>query len=106
VEGFFSTIRFFFGCGTLLLVALVVLAHFPKSPLRSALVQVCGWGTAALCGAYALSPIDALPEILLGPFGVVDDLLAVIIGFMSARAAWRAGEEKAFLQAEEKRKAG
>jgi uncharacterized membrane protein YkvA (DUF1232 family) len=93
MDSFFSTIRFFFGCGTLLIVSLVVLAHLPRSPLRSTLMQICGWVTAAICGAWILSPIDPLPEILLGPFGLADDVLAAIVGFMSARAAWRAGDE-------------
>ena len=31
-----------------------------------------------LAGLYLLSPIDLVPEILLGPFGLVDDLGALI----------------------------
>ena len=105
MDSFFSTIRFFFGCGTLLIVSLVVLAHFPKSPLRSALMQICGWATAAICGAYVLSPIDPVPEILFGPFGLFDDIIAAIVGFMSARAAWRAGNERHTTRDDEDRKA-
>ena len=30
----------------------------------------------ALCGIYILSPIDFLPEILLGPLGLLDDFVA------------------------------
>ena len=29
-----------------------------------------------LCGIYILSPIDFLPEILLGPLGLLDDFVA------------------------------
>ena len=29
-----------------------------------------------LCGIYILSPIDFLPEILMGPLGLVDDFIA------------------------------
>tara|TARA_R110002110_G_scaffold313201_4_gene526536 strand:+ start:319 stop:573 length:255 start_codon:yes stop_codon:yes gene_type:complete len=29
-----------------------------------------------LCGIYILSPIDFLPEILLGPLGFLDDFIA------------------------------
>ena len=29
-----------------------------------------------LCGIYILSPIDFLPEILLGPLGLLDDFIA------------------------------
>jgi uncharacterized membrane protein YkvA (DUF1232 family) len=101
----FSTIRFFFGCGTVLFIAMILLAHLPKSPLRTALTQICGWATAGLCGAYVLSPFDVAPEALLGPFGLIDDLIAAIIGFMSARAAWKAGKEKSAADAEQARAA-
>ena len=36
-------------------------------------------GKIALCIAYVLSPVDLIPEILLGPFGLVDDVGAVWI---------------------------
>ena len=29
-----------------------------------------------LCGIYILSPIDFLPEILMGPLGLLDDFVA------------------------------
>lgn len=93
MDGLFSTLRFLFGCGTVLVVATILLAHLPKSPLRTLLVQICGWATAALCGAYVLSPVDVLPEALLGPFGLPDDVIALILGFISARSAWSAGNE-------------
>ena len=35
---------------------------------------------AASAVAYVLSPIELLPELLLGPFGLVDDLLVVAAG--------------------------
>lgn len=31
-----------------------------------------------LAGLYLLSPVDLVPEILLGPFGLVDDAGALI----------------------------
>lgn len=94
MDSFFSMIKFFFGCGAGLMLAMVLLAHLPKSPLRTLLVQFCGWATAALCGAYVLSPVDVLPEALLGPFGLPDDLIALIVGIMSARSAWKASSEE------------
>lgn len=32
----------------------------------------------AVCVAYVLSPIDVLPEVILGPLGLPDDLIAVV----------------------------
>lgn len=102
MDSFFGFLKFFVGCGTLLAIGFVVLAHLPKSPLRTLLVQICGWATAVICGVYTLSPIDVAPELVLGPFGLIDDLVAAIIGFMSARAAWNARKERAEEQAQER----
>jgi len=35
----------------------------------------------ALLFLYIVSPIDLIPEALLGPFGLIDDLLAGLMGF-------------------------
>jgi uncharacterized membrane protein YkvA (DUF1232 family) len=53
-----------------LIVLLVRLAQDPRVPAGSKAVALFGVG-------YALSPIDLLPEIFLGPLGFVDDLLVV-----------------------------
>jgi uncharacterized membrane protein YkvA (DUF1232 family) len=103
MDGFFSTIRFFFGCGTLLVLALIMLAHLPKSPLRSTLIQICGWATAALCGAWVLSPVDPVPDVFF-PIGFIDDIIAACVGFKAAKAAWNAGKETPSTQEEEERK--
>lgn len=102
MDSLFMTIRFIMGAGVFLLLALVALAHLPRSPLRAVLTQLCGWGMAAVCGAYALSPIDVVPEVFLGPFGLIDDIFAVLFGIMSARSAIQASKERAELKAAEK----
>ena len=53
-----------------LTVLLFRLTRDPRVPLAAKLI-------AGLGVAYILSPIDLLPEILLGPIGLVDDLLVV-----------------------------
>ena len=42
---------------------------------------------ALVCLIYVISPIDLLPEAILGPFGLVDD---VVIGLVGLRAWSRA----------------
>jgi uncharacterized membrane protein YkvA (DUF1232 family) len=54
-------------------VLLSRLARDPQVPLGSKLV-------AASAVAYVLSPFELLPELLLGPLGLVDDLLVVAAG--------------------------
>lgn len=95
MDSFFGFMKFLVGCGTLLAIGFVVVAHLPNSPLRTLLVQLGGWATAAICGAYVVSPIDVVPEAIFGPFGILEDIVAAIVGFMAARAAWKAGQEKA-----------
>jgi uncharacterized membrane protein YkvA (DUF1232 family) len=54
-------------------VLLSRLARDPQVPPGAKLV-------AASAVAYVLSPIELLPELLLGPFGLIDDLLVVAAG--------------------------
>ncbi len=51
-------------------VLLLRLLRDPRVPLSCKALAVFGIG-------YALSPIDLLPSILVGPIGLVDDLLIV-----------------------------
>jgi uncharacterized membrane protein YkvA (DUF1232 family) len=53
-----------------LTVLLTRLLRDPRVPRGPKLVALLGLG-------YVLSPIDLLPEILLGPIGLVDDLIVV-----------------------------
>ena len=34
-----------------------------------------------LCVLYVVSPVDLLPEAVLGPFGLPDDFVAAMVGF-------------------------
>ena len=44
-----------------------------------------GWLTIAACAVYILSPFDLAPEALLGPLGLPDDLIAVLV---AAKVGW------------------
>lgn len=80
-------------CGTATVIAFLVLLAMPKSELRSVLMPIIGWAMAIFCGIYAISPVDIVPEAVLGPFGLVDDIGAVIAGISAAKAAMNAGKE-------------
>lgn len=43
---------------------------------------------AAGCFLYTISPVDILPEVILGPLGIPDDILAVIVGIRQAFRAF------------------
>ena len=53
-----------------IVVLLVRLIRDPRVPLGAKLIAAAGVG-------YILSPIDLLPEIILGPIGLIDDLLVI-----------------------------
>ena len=80
-------------CGTVLTLAFVVLLSLPKSELRTFLMPIVGWAMAIFCGIYAISPVDVVPEVVLGPFGLIDDIGAVVAGIGAARMAMNAKNE-------------
>ncbi len=53
-----------------LVMLLVRLLRDPRVPVGSKVIALLGL-------SYALSPLDLLPEILLGPIGLLDDLIVV-----------------------------
>ena len=76
--------------GSIVITFLVLLA-LPQCKLRDMLMP---WVFVGLCAAYALSPVDVLPEIALGPFGLVDDLAVAAAGIHTAMKTIRAGRRK------------
>jgi len=83
----FETIRAMIYVGGGLMLAFLVCMSLPHSKLREVLMPVIGFGVALFCGAYVLSPVDIIPEAFTGPFGLIDDAGAVVLGIASARAA-------------------
>ncbi len=80
--------------GGLIVVTFMVLLALPQCKIRDMLMPFVAWGFVALCAAYAISPVDVLPEIVLGPFGLFDDAGAVIAGVATAMATIRAKKQK------------
>ena len=88
----FSLLQTLLQCGTLVLISFFVLLALPQCKLREMLLPFVGWALTVLCGIYCISPVDIVPEAVFGPFGLVDDLGALIMGIASARAAMNAGK--------------
>ena len=87
MDKIYHIIEMFVLSGTVLAVTFAVLISLPKSKMREFLMPIIGWCVAIFCGIYCISPIDILPEVLLGPFGLVDDIGAVVAGISAAHAA-------------------
>lgn len=90
---FLSLLKLILGLGTLLILALLLMFSLPQSQLPKVCGQASKWLLAALCAIYVVSPVDFLPEAMLGPFGVFDDLAAVVIGVKAGIAAWQARQQ-------------
>lgn len=52
------------------------------------------WLTIALCAVYVLSPVDLVPESLLGPFGLPDDLVAILVAVKVGRSSRKANRRE------------
>ena len=87
MDKIYHIIEMFVLSGTVLAVTFAVLISLPKSKMREFLMPIIGWCVAIFCGIYCISPIDILPEVLLGPFGLIDDIGAVVAGISAAHAA-------------------
>ncbi|MCK9894119.1 DUF1232 domain-containing protein [Frankia sp. AgB32] len=86
--------------GTTLLVAFGVLAAVGLALTVVALVVIRRYelplrGIAATLGSlvYVLSPVDAVPEVPLGPIGLIDDLMVVIAAVAYVRGLVNARRE-------------
>ena len=91
MQSVMGTIQMLMICGTLLGLAFFVLLSMPQSQLRAFLLPIVGWGVAIFCGIYCISPVDIVPEAILGPFGLVDDLGAAAAGLAAAGIAMTSG---------------
>ena len=94
MESFFDMLKTGMLCMTLLGIAWMVSLSLPKSRLRAVLSEITSWAFLLFCGVYAISPIDILPEAVLGPFGFFDDLGAVYLGYQSFQSAMQARRER------------
>ena len=94
MQSIYGIIQSMFLCGTILAVTFAVLLSLPESKLRDFMLPIVGWCVAIFCGIYCISPIDIVPEALLGPLGLVDDLGALVTGIAAARTAMNHSKKK------------
>jgi uncharacterized membrane protein YkvA (DUF1232 family) len=73
-------------CGTVLILALMILISLPKSMMRSTLLEVGGWIGVGLAALYVVCPVDFLPD-WIPIVGWIDDAGAIIGGITSAALA-------------------
>jgi len=86
MSSFFGFLSVGLVCLTILGLAFMVVLAMPQSHMRDVMKKVL---FAVACAIYVISPIDLMPEAILGPFGLVDDFGALVAGVISARSAIR-----------------
>jgi uncharacterized membrane protein YkvA (DUF1232 family) len=89
----FSLLETMMHCGTMIVLAFLVLLALPQCKLRNVCLETSGWLAAALCAHYVVCPIDLIPDCLPG-IGWVDDAGALLGGIISASIAYRAGKAR------------
>jgi len=78
---FFSFLRMVVGCGTLLLLAMLILTALPQSKLRTVGLELTKYALAAGLFLLVPSPVDVVPDVVPG-IGWLDD-----IGYLAAAIA-------------------
>lgn len=86
MESFFSLLSVMFVCATIFGIAFVIVLALPDCRMREVVKKAL---IAVACVVYILSPIDIIPEIVLGPIGLLDDGAALMAAITSAREAYR-----------------
>jgi uncharacterized membrane protein YkvA (DUF1232 family) len=80
--------------GGILALAFMILLALPQSRLRDLLMPFISWAFVVLCGVYVISPVDIMPEIILGPAGIFDDFAAGVAGVLTAMSTIKAQRQK------------
>ncbi|MBK9119735.1 MAG: DUF1232 domain-containing protein [Phycisphaerales bacterium] len=79
---FFSFLKLFVGCSTLLFLAMLILLALPQSKLRAVGLELTKYATAAGLVLMCVSPLDVVPDVV-PVLGFADDI-AYIIGAIAA----------------------
>ena len=93
METLLKTMQLALGCGTLLLVAFLILLALPNSRLRAVVMPVVSWLMVIACGCYVASPVDGMPEAFFGPVALIDDIGAGLVGYAAYKLATKPKEE-------------
>ena len=94
---FFTFLEIGLACGTLLGLAFIIALSLPQSRFQLFVLEIVYWLGAVFCSVYCVSPVDLVPEMALGPFGIVDDVGAVVAGVWSCLNAVQTRKARAWL---------
>ena len=87
----FSTIRLMAVLFVVMVLALLVLLSLPHSKLKEIVQPILGWTITVLSVGLIFSPIDPIPDVI-PIIGWADDVVALVVAIVSAKAAMDAGK--------------
>jgi len=87
MDSFWGFLKIAFICITVLFAIFLVLLALPKSQLRSIILEIFGWSVSAGSAALVVSPVDIIPDILVGA-GWIDDIGYIVMIIISALFAY------------------
>lgn len=87
MPGFFDLFRWTCTGFVVVLALGLILMHLPNSPLKTLAERAMAGIFALLMPVYLISPVDLAPEVVLGPIGLIDDIVVLVAGVASGRYA-------------------
>ncbi len=88
---FFSFLKVFVGCSTLLFLAMLILLALPQSKLRAVGLELTKYALAAGLFLLVPSPVDVVPDVVPG-IGWLDDIGYLVAAIAAVRSGL--GERK------------
>lgn len=82
-QAFLQFLELFLTCGTVLGLAFIIALSLPQSRFQMFVLEILYWLGSVAAAVYCVSPVDFLPEIVLGPFGAIDDIGVLVGGVWS-----------------------
>ena len=81
-------------CRPILMRSPLFLLTWKGSTLRGDLIRIGGWIMATVSAGLFFSPVDFIPEALLGPFGLIDDVVYFCTTGIGTAIGLTAGRKK------------
>jgi uncharacterized membrane protein YkvA (DUF1232 family) len=91
MQGFVEVIKLLIMVGGAIMIVFLVMLGLPQSKLKDFLMPIVSWCFAIFCAFYVISPVDIVPEAALGPFGLLDDIGAIIAAILAVKSSGRKG---------------
>lgn len=84
-------------CGSIMMIAFMILLSLPQSKLRSVGMEVGKWAMVLAFGILLISPIDFIPDVI-PLLGWGDDIGYIVAGIAAAQSALKERRERQLIE--------